>query len=138
MLAQERDMEKSVQNVIERCAEASYAGTISFPAVVAALNEAGVEAYHADYRRRTTTYYLASGSTHTRDLPAPALDIPTPVDAAALQAAIQGSQRGEVVYREFLKLSMASGCVGYSVWISGRQVTYFGRMGEIHVERFPS
>ena len=59
-------------------------------------------------------------------------------DAAALQEAIRGSQRGEVLYPEFVQRSCAAGCVGYVVWIAGRHVTYFGRRGEQHVERFPA
>jgi hypothetical protein len=28
--------------------------------------------------------------------------------------------------------------MGYVVWLAGRHVTYFGRRGATHVERFPS
>ena len=41
------------------------------------------------------------------------------------------------MYPEFKKLSQAGGCVGYVVWIAGRHVTYVGRKGETHVEKFP-
>ena len=68
----------------------------------------------------------------------PGEQIPQDFDAQALQAAIRGAQLGEVKYPEFLKLSMAAGRVGYIVWIAGRHVTYFGRRGEVHIERFPS
>ncbi len=57
---------------------------------------------------------------------------------AALGAAIRGSQSGQVKYPEFLARSRRAGCVGYVVWLAGRHVTYFGRRGEQHVERFPS
>lgn len=85
-----------------------------------------------------TTYYLPTGEQHEVALPAPAIEIPTPFDAVALQAAIKGSPRGEVKYPEFLQRSFAAGCVGYVVWIVGRHVSYFGRLGEQHIERFPS
>jgi hypothetical protein len=34
-------------------------------------------------------------------------------------------------------LSQAAGCASYTVWIDGRHVTYYGRKGEMRVERFP-
>ena len=131
-------MEASVKQAIERCAQGSHAGTMHFGAVVEALLAAGVEAYQTDYRRRTITYYLPSGDTLVLELHAPQADIPTPFRAEALQAAIRGSQRGEVKYPEFLERSMAAGCVGYFVWLAGRHVTYLGRLGESHTERFPT
>jgi uncharacterized protein YbcV (DUF1398 family) len=124
--------------VMEQCARDSYAGTISFGAVVGRLMEAGVESYHADYRLPATTYYLPTGETHMIALHAPDVEIPPAFDGAALQAVIRGAQRGEVKYPEFVQRSMAAGCVGYIVWIAGRYVTYFGRRGEIHMEPFPS
>jgi hypothetical protein len=42
-----------------------------------------------------------------------------------------------VMYPEFKRLSQRAGCVGYVVWIAGRHVSYHGRRGEVHVERFP-
>ena len=41
------------------------------------------------------------------------------------------------MYPEFKKLSRQAGCIGYTVWIAGRHVSYYGRKGETHVERFP-
>ncbi|HTR00960.1 MAG TPA: hypothetical protein VMH83_13260, partial [Candidatus Acidoferrum sp.] len=57
--------------------------------------------------------------------------------ATAVQAAIKGAQQGTVMYPEFKQLSMQAGCTGYTVWIAGRHVTYFGRRGETHIEHFP-
>ncbi len=76
----------------------------------------GVESYAVDYRSHRTTFYFA-------------------VDA--IRAGIRGSQRGLIRYSGFRRRSMQAGCVGYTAWISGGQVTYFGRQGETHVERFP-
>lgn len=36
----------------------------------------------------------------------------------------------------FKTLSQQAGCVGYTVWIAGRHVRYFGRGDDTHVERF--
>jgi uncharacterized protein YbcV (DUF1398 family) len=131
-------MQAHTRSVIEDCAAASYAGTISFGEVVGRLMQAGVESYHADYRRPDTTYYLPDGAGLALPLKAPDAPIPDGFDAAAVQAAIRGAQSGNVKYPEFMALSMAAGCVGYIVWFAGRHVAYFGRRGEVHVEAFPS
>ena len=47
------------------------------------------------------------------------------------------SQRNEHAYADFVRKTMAAGCVGYFVHIAGRHAVYFGRKGEQHVERFP-
>jgi uncharacterized protein YbcV (DUF1398 family) len=127
----------SVQKVIEQCLHDSHAGTASFGSVVATLAEAGVESYHADYRQRSSTYYMPDGATISLALNVPDVDIPQAFNAAAVLAAIRGAQRGEVKYPQFIALSMAAGCISYIVWITGRHVTYFGRRGEVHIERFP-
>jgi uncharacterized protein YbcV (DUF1398 family) len=131
-------MEPRIQHVIESCADASKAGEISFGEVIAALDEHGVESYHADYRLGSLHYYLPSGETHNVTLSVPAQRIGEAFDAEALKEAIRGAQRGELKYPEFIARSMAAGCIGYFVWISGRHVTYFGRRGEQHVEPFPT
>jgi uncharacterized protein YbcV (DUF1398 family) len=122
---------------IAQCARDSLAGARPFPAIVAGLSEAGVGAYYADYRSGQTTYYTRSGDALPMPLPTRGKPIADWLDASALQAAIKGSQRGEILYPEFLGLAMAAGCVGYHVWIDGRHVTYYGKSGETHLERFP-
>ena len=130
-------MNDSIRQTIERCARSSKDGTAHFPDIVAALAGVGVESYFADYRADLTTYYLPDGSTHAVALAPPGVAIADAFDAAAVQQAIRGAQAGRVMYPEFLRLSRAAGCVGYVAWIAGRHVTYFGRRGETHVERFP-
>jgi uncharacterized protein YbcV (DUF1398 family) len=100
--------------------------------------QAGVESYHAEYRKQSTTYYMPDGTTHTVALHAPEGVIPSEFNPQALQAAVRGAQRGEVNYPQFLRLSREAGCVGYIVWLAGRHVSYFGRRGEVHIEHFPS
>ncbi|HEU0053426.1 MAG TPA: DUF1398 family protein [Longimicrobium sp.] len=123
--------------VVEACARGSHDGTLDFPAVVARLTAADVESYHADYRRAETTYYLAGGATHVVALPSPPVPVADAFAADAVRDAVLGSQRGEVRYPGFLRLTRAAGCVGYIVWIAGRRVQYFGRRGEVHTEHFP-
>jgi uncharacterized protein YbcV (DUF1398 family) len=57
--------------------------------------------------------------------------------AKGVEATVKQAQRGEIFYPEFVKQTIAAGCVGYFVQITGRQVIYFGRKGEMHIERFP-
>ena len=131
-------MQPSIQQVIEKCTRDSQAGAISFGAVVGALMAAGVESYHADYRAASTTYYMPTGAVHAVPLASAGIEVPQPFDAAALQETIRGAQRGEVRYPEFVKRSIAAGCVGYIVWIAGKHVSYLGHKGEVHVEPFPA
>ena len=73
----------------------------------------------------------ASGRIHFGEVVADAFDAP------GVKAAIRGAQQGVVMYPEFVHLTKQAGCASYVVWIAGRHVTYFGRRGETHVERFP-
>lgn len=130
-------MNESIQSTIRETSQASAEGRIHFGQVVTQLVAAGVESYVADYRAHRTVYYLPDGQTLDIPLDMPDVTIANDFDAQALQAAIRGSQRGEVKYPEFKRLSRAAGCIGYTVWIAGRHVTYFGRRGEAHVEKFP-
>jgi uncharacterized protein YbcV (DUF1398 family) len=131
-------MKSEIKQVVEQCAHDSYAGTISFGEVVQRLMRVGVESYRADYRVPSTTYYKPNGDTYTVALHAPDVEIAQDFNAPAVQSAIRGAQSGEVKYPEFLIQTMAAGCIGYMVWIAGRHVTYFGRCGEMHVEKFPN
>ncbi|MBP0599677.1 DUF1398 family protein [Herbaspirillum sp. LeCh32-8] len=130
-------MEKHMADAAAQCLQDSLSGAKHFGQIVAALQEAGIESYFADYRGACTTYY-AGGQSLALPLPMPEQEIADRFDAAAVQEAIRGAQRGEVKYPRFKQLTMAAGCIGYMTWIAGRHVAYFGRRGEVHVERFPS
>lgn len=90
-----------------------------------------------DYRSGRTTYYLPDGSTVDFNFERPQHGIADVFNGDAVRAAILGAQQGRVMYPEFKKLSQRAGCVAYTVWIAGRHVTYIGRRGETHIERFP-
>jgi len=124
--------------VIEDCTERSLAGTIAFPEVVRKLQEIGVERYHADYSRREKTYYLPDGDSHAVPMLFPRQAIPEAFSAEQVEAAIRASQSGQIDYIEFLRRTMAAGCVGYFVQITGRRALYFGRNGDVHLEPFPT
>jgi uncharacterized protein YbcV (DUF1398 family) len=126
-----------MQQLIEQCAQKSNSGNATFPEVIGELIQLNVESYYADYRKSSTTYYDKKNQAYTANMPELNIDIPHTFNLAALQDAIRAAQRDEIRYPEFKKRSMAAGCVGYFVWIEGKQVTYFGHRGELHVEKFP-
>jgi len=129
-------MNAQTEQTIREVFLASHEGRIHFGRVVETLLGIGMESYQVDYRACRTTYY-GSDETLTLDQDAPEVAIADDFDKADLQAAIVGSQQGRVLYPEFKRLSQAAGCIGYTVWLTGRHVSYFGRKGEVHVERFP-
>lgn len=130
-------MNDNTRAIIHEAARGSSEGRLHFGQVIGLLVQAGVESYGVDYRARRSTYVLPNGDTLDMPTPMPDVAIAQDFDAAALRAAIRGAQQGEVMYPEFKKLSRQAGCVGYTVWVAGRHVSYFGRKGETHVERFP-
>ncbi len=131
-------MEPATEALIREAADGSQAGRLHFGQVVSMLVQAGVESYAVDYRARRMSYFLPDGQMVEFTLPTHHHDaIADRFDAPALTSAIRLAQRGEFAYPEFKKLSRGAGCIGYVAWIAGRQVTYFGRRGEIHVEHFP-
>lgn len=119
------------------CSQGSLSGELTFPEIVGRLMAIGVERYHADYTRQEITYYLTDGGS----LVVPCLpatdDTAMEFSAEEVEAAVRQSQRNEHTYTDFVRKSMAAGCVGYFVQITGRCVHYFGRHGEIHTEHFP-
>ncbi len=130
-------MNAATHGLIREAAAGSAEGRLHFGQVVGLMVVAGVDSYTVDYRSQRTTYHLRDGTTLDLPLDTPDMPIPELFDAAALKTAITGAQRGHVMYPQFKRLSMAAGCVGYTVWITGRHVTYYGRRGETHVEGFP-
>lgn len=130
-------MNPATLSAIESTFAASSTGSIHFGQVIAQLMAAGVEAYHVDYRAGRSTYYLPSDETHTIVFEPPAQPVAPDFSHEGIVAAIRGAQAGAVKYPEFKRLSQAAGCASYTVWIAGRHVTYYGRKGEMHVEKFP-
>ena len=130
-------MNENTRTVIQATFEASNKGQIHFGDVIAQLIGVQVESYHVDYRSGRATCYLPDGATLDLAFERPLEAIADAFDGDAVRAAILGAQQGRVMYPEFKRLSQRAGCIGYTVWIAGRHVTYLGRRGEPHVERFP-
>jgi uncharacterized protein YbcV (DUF1398 family) len=116
----------------------SEAGRFTFPQVVGALSDIGVESYFADLARAVDTFYLPTGETHTEKMTLPPTKIPEDFSQPGIVAAIRAVQADQIRYPEFLRRAMAAGIAAYWVFIAGRKVIYFGRKGEIHIEGFPS
>ena len=130
-------MNEHARAVIQSAFQASNEGSIRFGDVIGRLMEIEVESYHVDYLSGRSTYYLRDGATLDLGFEPPRSGIADAFDGDAVRSAIWGAQQGRVMYPEFKQLSQRAGCIGYTVWIAGRHVTYFGRKGETHVERFP-
>lgn len=122
------------------CLRAAHDGSLSFPAIVGRLVEAGFESYAIDFRRQTATYYLPSGDSLV--LPAGGDDTPvaSAFDCGAIKDAIRQAQSGSAAYsyQGFCRTVRQAGCAAYIVSFSGRRAVYFGRTAETHVEHFPS
>lgn len=116
---------------------ASHTGSMTFPQIVAALGSVGVERYHTDYSRRENTFYFTNGDSVVAPVPLADNPMATEFSASAIEAAVRQSQRNEHTYVDFVRKTMAGGCVGYFVQITGRRAIYFGRNGETHLEPFP-
>ena len=130
-------MNEHTRAVIQATFDASNEGRIHFGEVIGQLAGVQVESYHVDFRSGRSTYYLPDGVTLDMGFERPQEAIADAFDGDAVRAAILGAQQGRVMYPEFKQLSQRAGCIGYTVWIAGRHVTYLGRRGETHVERFP-
>jgi uncharacterized protein YbcV (DUF1398 family) len=131
-------MNENTRAVIQATFEASSKSQIHFGEVIAQLINVRVESYHVDYRSGRTSYYLPDGATLDFAFERPHEAVADAFDGDAVRAAILGAQQGHVMHPDFKRLSQRAGCIGYTVWIAGRHVTYFGRRGETHVERFPN
>jgi uncharacterized protein YbcV (DUF1398 family) len=129
-------MEQAIESVIRETLDASNEGRIHFGQVIGNLGEAGVESYSVDYRCGRISYYMPNGETLTLVLEVPKVTIAAEFCASDIKTAILGAQRGEIMYPEFKLASQEAGCIGYTVWIAGKHVTYYGRKGETHVEHF--
>ncbi|MFZ0709834.1 MAG: DUF1398 family protein [Terrimicrobiaceae bacterium] len=124
--------------IIVETARATLAGRMSFPEVVAKLLAAGVEYYTVDYVAMRKTFYNADGGMVVtpisyEGLPPVARDF----DAATLREVILDSQLRGQEYREFTSRAMTAGVQGYTAFLRGQRVTYWGRGGDQHTEWFP-
>lgn len=112
-------------------------GQLTFPQAVGRLLEVGVESYSVDFAAGRKTYYTVGGKSHTEPMILKLEPVATEFSSADLVAAIRGAQADTFRYPEFVKRSAAAGVIGYWAFLTGKQVIYFGRKGELHIEKFP-
>ena len=122
--------------VANECARGSLTGEMTFPEVVGKLSGVGVERYHADYSRQEITYYLHDG------------------DSLVVPASMNRIQRRSSFLRRPSSLRFTRASVTNIVTpissarrrqpaVSGISfkspagAIYFGRSGDMHIERFP-
>ncbi len=131
-------MDRTTTGVIDACTASSDAEQATFPQIIGRLLGVGVERYHADLCRFEKTYFLPSGESHVTPCERLAGAAAPTFVAAQVEAAIRASQAQRIGYREFCRLVLAAGCVGYHVSLVGRRAVYYGRTGDLHVEHFPT
>lgn len=135
-------MDTNLMAVFQECGAGSIAGRVNFPTVVGRLVEAGSEGYRCDLYRREKTYYMPNGDSYTEQLHLDPREfngtqIATAFDEQQVVAALKAVQVAEISYVEFLRRIMKAGCIGYQVCIAGKRALYFGRAGQVYVEKFP-
>ncbi len=124
--------------IAERCLNAAYDKTMTFPDIVGALIKAGFEGYIVDYRRNTTTYFLADGDNVVLENRPSEEKVAAQFDQPGVAAQIKWAQANppDYSYAAFCKNVRALGCAGYIVSFPGKRVLYFGRTAETHLEHF--
>jgi uncharacterized protein YbcV (DUF1398 family) len=127
-------MDDHVKDVVREMTRASEEERISFPDVMQALMQAGVERYHADLLAGTKTYYMPDGSFEIT--PSRALHAGSDFTGDIVQEAVHAIQQGEIGYRAFCERIADAGCVGYFVSLAGKRAVYYGRTLAAHVEWF--
>ncbi len=129
-------MDTHVRDVVREMSKASDEEQITFPAVVKALMEVGIERYHADLLAGRKTYYLPGGDFEDVEVHK-AGGAAREFSAEGVEKAVRAIQRQEIAYRAFCRHIADAGCVGYFVSLAGRRAVYYGRTGDEHVEWFP-
>ena len=132
-------MTQNWKDVARATLAGSEDGTLTFPASLQMLSEAGVEGYAVDFRRSIRTYYTTGGEALELQTEVTAERVAERFDAAAIVAALREAQAlvQGYTYKGFCAKVAAAGCAGYLVSFTGKRVLYYGRSGETHTEYFP-
>ncbi|HTW45407.1 MAG TPA: DUF1398 family protein [Acidobacteriaceae bacterium] len=137
-MIQTQTIDPKAIDVMEECSRRSAGESIVFPEVVQKLIGVGVEFYYADLYQHTRTYYFPNGESYTtQKQELPNHPISDTFSGEGVSAALKMIQRGEIQYREFLRLIQVAGTATYSVYLAGKRAIYTGRKGDNYVEWFP-
>lgn len=123
--------------VVKECTVLSDEGKITFPQVIRRLLETGVERYYADLVHPSKTYYDKHSAYTVESSHKHGKKVSDSFQVQGVISAIRQIQSGEILYGEFIRKIMESGVAFYIVFLKGRKVIYFGKLGEQHVEEFP-
>ena len=121
------------------CLAAAYEGTMDFPNIIRTLIGAGFEGDDVDFRRATSTYFLATGDSVQLPTPQSTAGVAAEFSASDVEQAVREAQNKApgYTYEGFCAKVKGAGCAGYMVSFLGKRVVYFGRTAETHVEHFP-
>ncbi len=132
------NMNSQTQSRIHAVTQACLDNTMNFPEAVQALLEVEVSHYRVDYIRNEKVVYLRNGESILEPLDLPSELVAPNFLVDEVRAAIKASQTEGQAFRTFVDRTKRAGCVGYTAYLDGRKVVYTGRLGEEHVEHFPS
>ena len=130
-------MDTQQKAVAEDCLKGSYESRMDFPTVLRSLVAAGFEGYLVDFRKGTTTYYLADGDSVEFENVSTAGNVASAFRPDTVRDNVHRSQSDGQAYKSFCENVKNAGCAGYLVSILGKRVVYYGRTGETHVEIMP-
>ncbi len=122
--------------IIQECVHLSEQGKITFPEVVQKLLGAGVELYYVDFLASKATYYGKNEAYAVDCNYSSKREVAPDFNETEVVHAIRLIQSGQIQYQEFVGKMMAAGVISYLSCLEGAKVTYFGRKGEEHIEKF--
>ncbi len=123
--------------ILKELIDKALARLATFPAILAALSQEGVESYHVDFLRHEYRYYAKDGTSLVMPVALVHDGVASVFSAEALEAINKRVQAGQAGYPEFVKEGAAVGCAYYIVYLNGGKVRYFGRDGGEYVQHFP-
>jgi uncharacterized protein YbcV (DUF1398 family) len=120
--------------IAKECSKLSEEEKITFPEVIAFLDQAGIESYVTNILVPSKIYYAENEAYETPLNYKVKLEVAHFFNQKDIEEAVFSIQANKITYQEFLKKIAESGVIFYIVFIKGKKVIYFGRKGEQHVE----
>lgn len=115
----------------------ALARQITFPEILAALSQEGIESYQVDFLRHECRYYGGRGESFVATVGFGHDGVAADFSAEKLEAINGRVRAGEAGYADFVRGAAAAGCAGYAVYLRGKLARYYGRDGGEHVEYLP-
>jgi uncharacterized protein YbcV (DUF1398 family) len=126
------------ETLLKEIPQRALAKAITFPQILAALAQEGVESYHVDFLRNEYRFYGRDGETLVIDVPLVHDEVAAEFSAERLERINQKVQAGQAWYPDFVREGAAAGCAYYIVYLGGRKVRYFGRNGDEYIQHIPN